>query len=135
MGDQFIDCEGKFTVDPPIADPDAILVYTDCDEDGTVSEHLVSHEACPWQYDQESGAFYLDTNEHNSDDLEDWIVKIRDILQPRGYTLNGTVFWQEMYTDNPTDHSFFGKIVVNNNVVELYQGRRDYVLEKRDILK
>jgi len=52
---------------------------------------------------------------------KEWLQYLIDkILAPRGYTLNGEVFW------NGEDSDDFGKIVVLNNVMTAKEGRRVY---------
>ena len=51
----------------------------------------------------------------------DWLqYLIGNVMTPRGYTLNGEVFWNGEYNDD------FGKIVVLNNVMTVKVGRRVY---------
>lgn len=120
-GDLFIDCDGSFGVNQPILDNN-ILIFKDEYGHG---------EKGPWEYENQK--FRLATNEWSGENLEEWITKIRDAIKPHGYVLNGTVRWQEMYTDDPmNDDAEFGKISICNNDIEFYRGARSYVLVKRD---
>jgi hypothetical protein len=66
---------------------------------------------CQWVYKPEEGIIEWDHGEKFYEYVE-WIkYLINRILQPKGYTLNGTVYWEG---EDPSDK---GEIIIMNNKV------------------
>lgn len=75
---------------------------------------------CQWVPTEDGNEIEWDGGEKFYDYVEWLEYLIEKILAPRGYTLNGTVFWQG------EEDSDRGKIVVTNNVVKTKRARLVY---------
>jgi hypothetical protein len=76
---------------------------------------------CQWIPNEEGDAIVWDGGEKFYNYVE-WIQYLIDkILSPRGYILNGEVFWQGEDSDDE------GKIVVKDNIVETKTVQKTYI--------
>lgn len=75
---------------------------------------------CQWVPTEDGNEIEWDGGEKFYDYVEWLEYLIEKILAPRGYTLNGTVFWQG------EEDSDRGKIVATNNVVKTKRARLVY---------
>lgn len=76
---------------------------------------------CQWIPNEEGDAIVWDGGEKFYNYVE-WIqYLIEKILSPRGYVLNGEVFWQGEDSDDE------GKIVIKDNIVETKTVQKTYI--------
>lgn len=106
--------EGEFYVDADGKDTDVNII------DSNRPPNTQPGLWCQWNPNDTGDALLWDGNEKFYN-YKEWLQYLIDkILAPRGYTLNGEVFW------NGEDSDDFGKIVVLNNVMTAKVGRRVY---------
>lgn len=75
---------------------------------------------CQWELQDDNVTIRWDGNEKFYCYTE-WIKYIIErVLKPRGYTLNGVVYW------DGEDRTDFGKIEIIDNTVSVYNGVRQY---------
>jgi hypothetical protein len=76
---------------------------------------------CQWVSNEDGTAIIWDCNEKFYNYIE-WInYLIKNLIEPRGYSLTGDVEWQG---DEPDD---FGIISIKDNTVRIGQGVRSYI--------
>jgi hypothetical protein len=76
---------------------------------------------CQWIPNEEGDAIVWDGGEKFYNYVE-WIQYLIDkILSPRGYILNGEVFWEG------EDSGDEGKIVIKDNIVETKRVQKTYI--------
>ena len=78
---------------------------------------------CPWHFVTDTT---IEAAEGKAYEYEEWLKYIIDkVLAPKGYVLNGEVEW---YGEEPDDR---GKIVVTNNLVEIFDAE---IIYKKKVL-
>lgn len=120
--------DGEFTLDKPLDKDtqDLISSFNDAEfDESLLSIELIEklkglEDYCPWLYDDQYNVLYCESGKCYG--FEDWInLLIEHFLKPKGYIVNGIVFW------DGEDTSDIGEINITDSEVTTSYGQTFYI--------